>query len=113
MEERKFLSMTDAAKVLPIRPHVCTIWRWCRKGIQARNGEYIRLRHFRVGGRMFTTKEDLYEFFEKVAVADTEYFARAAADSLAALEAKKRVESRPSRSHEEAMRGLRRMGVID
>src|ERR1700693_4204065 len=83
-----FLSLTEAAKYCPAatttdaagksrkrkRRHPASVWRWCRYGIQARNGQRIRLRHYRVGGQILTTAADLAEFFAATAIADAEHF---------------------------------------
>jgi len=69
-----YITLSAAAKLAPGRPSSCTIWRWCRNGIKARNGEQIRLRHFRVGGRIYTTPDALETFFIDVADADVEHF---------------------------------------
>ena len=72
--ETTYLTMAEAAKRCPGHPHCATVWRWCRKGVRARNGERVRLRHCRVGGRVFTTTEYLTSFFDEVAQADMEHF---------------------------------------
>ena len=69
-----YITLTEAAKLSPGRPSSCAVWRWCRVGLKSRNGERIKLRHSRVGGRIFTTESDLSEFFRAVADADRQYF---------------------------------------
>ena len=63
------LSLADATKALPLidgrRPHVSTIWRWCRKGIRGVQLEYLRL-----GNRVVTTQEALARFAQRLADAD-------------------------------------------
>lgn len=68
------ISLTKAAKLTPGNPHAATIWRWCRKGIRARNGERIHLEHLRFGGKMFTTPESLERFARRLVDADSQYF---------------------------------------
>lgn len=62
------LSLTDAAKALPPiggkRPHVSTIWRWCRKGVRG-----VRLEHIRLGHRVCTSLEALNRFAHSLAEA--------------------------------------------
>jgi len=70
----EYLTLSQAANLLPNRPHSAAVWRWCRRGTVARNGVRIRLRHGRAGGRVFTTEAWLQEFFEAVAAADCEAF---------------------------------------
>ena len=68
------LSLTDVAKLVPGRPTANCIWRWCRRGVLARNGVRIRLQHVRLGGRILTTRRWLDEFGRALADADAAYF---------------------------------------
>ncbi len=70
----KYIDLTQAAKVSPGRPHVASVWRWCRRGIKTRSGGRVRLEHIRAGGKLFTTEEALRRFFQAVAEADAEHF---------------------------------------
>jgi len=45
-----------------------------RRGIKARTGERIRLRHVRVGGKLFTTEKWVGEFVHALAEADLAAF---------------------------------------
>ena len=78
MQTEQKITLTEASKKCPHRegrrPHVSTIWRWCRVGVRARSGERIRLEHCRVGGSLFTSAEALERFFTAVADADCKYF---------------------------------------
>ena len=47
-----------------------------RVGCKSRSGIRIYLRHYRIGGRLYTTSKDLEEFFTTLADADLEYFKR-------------------------------------
>lgn len=38
------------------------LWRWCRKGIKARSGQRVFLKHIRSGRRLMTTQAWLDEF---------------------------------------------------
>ena len=69
------LTLTQAAKLAPGRPHASSLWRHCRKGCKARSGERIHLEHVRFGGRVYTTAGAIERFSEKLARADAEYFA--------------------------------------
>lgn len=66
----KYLTLGQAAQQTPGRPSAGTIWRWARRGIRARDGNVVRLKHIRVGGRVYTTEQWLQQFFEQVAAAD-------------------------------------------
>jgi len=62
-------SLTEAAKWCPPidgrRPHVSTLWRWCRKGLRGVQLEYVRLGH-----RVCTSKEALTRFAQRLVERD-------------------------------------------
>jgi len=64
------LSLNDAAKVLPAidgkRPHISTLWRWCRKGLRG-----VHLEYARYGNRIVTSSAALSRFVNNLASADT------------------------------------------
>lgn len=70
----QYITLTDAAKLTPGRPSTNCIWRWCRRGVLTRGGERCRLKHVRVGGKIFTTPAWIDEFAKALAEADTTYF---------------------------------------
>lgn len=80
------LSLTDAAQLVSGRPSVSAIWRWCRRGVLARDGTRIRLEHRRIGGKIFTADAWLDAFTKALTDADTAYFAakQTAADGATA-----------------------------
>lgn len=53
--------LTDAAKLFPGRPHKNTVRRWCEHGY---NG--VRLKHFRAGKVICTTRRDIEEFLAAI-----------------------------------------------
>lgn len=65
------LSLADAARAVPPidgkRPHVSTLWRWCRKGVRGVRLEYVRLGH-----RIVTTEEAIARFAHRLADADAD-----------------------------------------
>ena len=67
--DEQLITLTEATKVLPTvngkRPAICTLWRWCRKGLRGVFLEYVR-----VGRRICTTQEALLRFFTKLAELD-------------------------------------------
>ncbi len=67
-----YLTVAQAARLIPGKPHPSAVWRWCRRGIVARNGVRIRMRHGRAGCRIFTTREWMSAYFEALAQADCE-----------------------------------------
>lgn len=70
-----YLTLTEVAAKAPGRPHASCVWRWCRKGVKARNGERIRLTHIRMGGQIFVPDGGLEEFAKALADADAVHFA--------------------------------------
>jgi hypothetical protein len=58
------LSLTTAAKSLPGRPHVSSIWRWCRRGVRG-----VQLETIVIAGRRFTSCEALQRFAEATTAA--------------------------------------------
>ena len=74
-ENESRIGLSEAAKIAPGRPHLSSVWRWCRKGCIARNGARVRLDHERVGNRVFTSREALQRFAQALTEADEEYFA--------------------------------------
>lgn len=63
------LSLTDAARSLPKvngkRPHVTTVWRWARFGLNGVCLEYVRL-----GSRICTSTQALGRFANALAAVD-------------------------------------------
>jgi hypothetical protein len=60
VQTETLLSLSDAAKRLPNRPSVCTLWRWRTKGVRGR-----RLESVTIGGLVFTSLEALARFAEQ------------------------------------------------
>lgn len=70
-----YISISQAAHTLPGNPHPASVWRWCRRGIKARNGNQVYLHHRRIGSKLYTTAEAIEQFFTTLTDADAEYFA--------------------------------------
>ena len=71
---RVYLTLAEAAKIAPGRPSTNCLWRWCRRGIIARTGERVRLRHIRSGGKVLTSADWVRDFCEALAERDTAHF---------------------------------------
>ena len=78
--DEKLITLTEATRHLPKvdgkKVSVCTLWRWCRKGLRGAFLEYVR-----VGRKICTTREarlrfftELVEFGERI---DADRYARA------------------------------------
>lgn len=83
-----YLTLSEAARLAPGTPSSSALWRWCRKGLRAKDGSTVFLRHVRVGRQVYTAATWLHQFFEAVAAADQKYFAarcEAAAEATAAV----------------------------
>ena len=67
--DEDLITLTEAAKCLPKvngkKPAVCTLWRWCRKGLRD-----VYLDCVRVGRKICTTREALLRFFTDLAEID-------------------------------------------
>jgi hypothetical protein len=67
--DEELITLTQAAKCLPRidgrKVSVCTLWRWCRKGLRG-----VFLRYVRVGRRVCTTQTALLQFFTALAELD-------------------------------------------
>lgn len=59
-EREKLISLVEAARLLPVRPHASTLSRWASVGV---NG--LRLATTKVGGRRYTTQSDLERFLRE------------------------------------------------
>ncbi len=55
--DQTYLSMRDAAKRLPTRPHVSTVVRWAERGCRGH-----RLKTWLIGGARVTSEEALAAF---------------------------------------------------
>jgi hypothetical protein len=73
--DSRFLTLSQASKLAPGRPSTNCLWRWCRHGVRSRSGERVKLRHVRMGGKIFTSVEWLEEFGEHLAQSDSQHFA--------------------------------------
>ena len=67
--DEKLITLTEAAKLLPKvngkRPAICTLWRWCRRGLRGQFLQYVR-----VGRKICTTREAMLWFFTDLAELD-------------------------------------------
>lgn len=80
--QKNFITLGQAAQLAPTRPSANAVWRWCRRGLKARSGKRVYLKHVRVGGRVFTTAEDVNRFFVELAEADREHFEAPSAEAV-------------------------------
>lgn len=57
VESERLISFTDAAKLIPGRPNVATLWRWRTAGIRG-----VILESVLFGGRRMTSREAITRF---------------------------------------------------
>ena len=55
--DEELLSLSQAAKSLPSRPHPSTVWRWTKRGVRG-----VRLETIVIASRRFTSREALERF---------------------------------------------------
>ena len=67
--DERLITLAEATGLLPRidgkKVAVCTLWRWCRKGLRGKFLDYVR-----VGRRICTTREALLRFFTALAELD-------------------------------------------
>jgi hypothetical protein len=63
----KWLTLAQAARLLPTRPAPSTLWRWARKGVRGVHLEYRRL-----GGKIVVTEEAIRHFMDELTKRDAE-----------------------------------------
>jgi hypothetical protein len=62
--DETLVTLAQAARMLPGRPHISTLWRWYRRGVGG-----IKLETILVGGRRFTSAEALSRFTSRATAA--------------------------------------------
>jgi len=69
IEKEDIVSLAEAAHKLPKingrHPAICTLWRWCRKGLRG-----VRLEYIRIGRGIATSHQALNRFFNALAEMD-------------------------------------------
>lgn len=58
------MPLSEAAKTLPGRPSVSTVWRWCQRGVAG-----VKCESLVVGGKRCVSAESLQRFCERVTAA--------------------------------------------
>jgi hypothetical protein len=58
VQNQQLLTLRQASKQIPSRPHVATLWRWVNKGCRG-----IRLESWLIGGLRYTSEEAIEKFF--------------------------------------------------
>ncbi len=66
----EYLTLDDVSALVPGNPGRTAVWSWMRRGCLSRTGERVRLKCYRAGRRLFTSKSLLDEFFTALADSD-------------------------------------------
>ncbi len=61
VSNERSISLSEAAKLLPTRPHLSTLCRWSSVGVRG-----VRLESTLIGGRRVTTKESVDRFLRSL-----------------------------------------------
>ncbi|MCA9070741.1 MAG: DUF1580 domain-containing protein [Planctomycetaceae bacterium] len=94
VEKQDYLTITEASKRFPGRPHISSVWRWILNGS---NG--IKLETVKVNGRRFKTMERIEKFIEQTT---------AKADGKPIP---KQTKKQKEREHEKTERELKEFGL--
>ena len=62
--QEQLVSLSEACRLLPGRPHISTAWRWVSRGVRGHRLETIVR-----GGRRFTSREALERFISRTTAA--------------------------------------------
>lgn len=65
-----YVTLEEAAQMVPTRPSHTTIWRWCCRGIYVRGADQlVRMRFVRIGRKYFTKPDWVEEFIHRLTAA--------------------------------------------
>ena len=65
-----YITLDEAAEMIPAKPSHTTVWRWCSKGIYVRGADQIvRMRFVRIGRKFFTKADWVEEFIHRLTAA--------------------------------------------
>lgn len=105
-----WLTLTEARALVPGRPNVSTLFRWCRDGVSI-GGQRVRLEFVRAGRRFFITREAIGRFLEAQSAADlAAHDAQAVVGGMELLP-KGRTEKRRGREIAAARARLEKAGI--
>lgn len=77
-----FVELRRLPDFIPGRPNKSTVFRWVQSGVNAPDGERIRLRSTRIGGRIFARLSDLEAFLRRLNQTDEDTPQETDADQL-------------------------------
>lgn len=78
----EFISISEACKLIPGRPHMATVFRWTLNGVGG-----VRLESAKVGGRRFVTRAALEDFIARLSAPQSNHVSGIDAESQARAEA--------------------------
>lgn len=112
LQSENWLTLAQASRLVPGKPHPASLWRWCRTGA---NG--VKLAFIKAGSRIVVSERALVEFLERSTEADQARHESARQQREAERQAAKAAtvkppsERRRAREIEQARQNLRREGV--
>jgi hypothetical protein len=63
----EYITLADAAREFPNRPHTATVIRWAMVGVTVSGGrERVKLGTTKIGGRRYTSRADIDEFLARL-----------------------------------------------
>lgn len=65
LKSEAILSLPTAAKSLPGRPHLASLYRWFQRGVRG-----VRLETILIGGKRFTSHEAIQRFADRLTAID-------------------------------------------
>lgn len=87
MQDREtMIPLAEARRHWPGTPHASTLWRACRYGVRASNGQRVYLEHERYGRRIYTSRASIERFGRRLAEADAAHFGRPPVEAGGTLE---------------------------
>ena len=99
----EYMTLAQAARLSPGRPHSGTVLRWIRQGVNDANGRRVFLAGRKIGGSWFVTEADMEAF----AMATTADRGRPTMTT-----GKTRRSPRPKSGHDRAMQSLAAKGLV-
>lgn len=111
VELHEYLNLTQAAKLVPGKPHPSTLHRWRDRGIGGRDGQRVRLKTVRFGYNVYTTRDWLQQFAEAVDEACAKSDVQPITRTRSSRNPRLRLPSRRQRDIQRAKKRLQDAGI--
>jgi hypothetical protein len=106
-----YMTIAEAASQAVGRPSSACVWRWARRGVLAKNGKRVKLRHIRAGARLYIPQGALDEFTEALAAADAEHFDKPSSAPEPPQATPSEIDAPRARGIQESSASLARRGI--